>query len=128
MAMAFASTSTRKFLQVGLDAANMTFDEMRAGRNAGEVAKKIHQFIIDKGYGDAILYGPCHGCGQMECEYPFLETSSTYTLEAGMTFMQDMFLHRGNQGFRWEDGLLVKAKGPAEMLSSYGRKINVLDR
>ena len=120
--------ATRRFLQVGLDAANMTFDEMRAGRLSGDVAKKIHQFIIDKGYGDAILYGPCHGCGQMECEYPFLETSSTYVLEPGMTFMQDMFLHRGKQGFRWEDGLLVKAKGPAEMLSSYGRKINILDR
>jgi Xaa-Pro aminopeptidase len=120
--------ATRKFLQVGLDAANMTFDEMRAGRKAGDVAKKIHGYIIDKGYGDAILYGPCHGCGQMECEYPFLETSSAYTLEAGMTFMQDMFLHRGAQGFRWEDGLLVKAKGPAEMLSNYGRKINILDR
>lgn len=120
--------ATRKFLQTGLDAANMTFDEMRAGRKGGDVAKKIHQFIIDKGYGDTILYGPCHGCGQMECEYPFLETSSAYTLEAGMTFMQDMFLHRGAQGFRWEDGLLVKAKGPAEMLSSYGRKINILDR
>ncbi len=120
--------ATRKFLQVGLDAANMTFDEMRAGRKSGEVAAKIHQFIKDKGYGDAILYGPCHGCGQMECEYPFLETSSQYTLEADMTFMQDMFLHRGAQGFRWEDGLLVKAKGPAQMLSSYGRKINILDR
>ena len=120
--------ATLAFLQVGLDAANMTFDEMRAGRNAGDVAKKIHQYIIDKGYGDTILYGPCHGCGQMECEYPFLETSSTYTLEAGMTFMQDMFLHRGAQGFRWEDGLLVKPRGSAEMLSSYGRKINILDR
>jgi Xaa-Pro aminopeptidase len=120
--------ATRRFLQVGLDAANMTFDEMRAGRKSGEVAQKIHQFIKDKGYGDAILYGPCHGCGQMECEYPFLETSSLYTLEANMTFMQDMFLHRGGQGFRWEDGLLVKAKGPAEMLSSYGRRINILDR
>jgi Xaa-Pro aminopeptidase len=122
------SEATRRFLQVGLDAANMTFDEMRAGRKSGEVAQKIHQFIKDKGYGDAILYGPCHGCGQMECEYPFLETSSQYTLEANMTFMQDMFLHRGGQGFRWEDGLLVKAKGPAEMLSSYGRRINILDR
>ena len=121
--------STRKFLQVGLDAANMTFDEMRAGRKAGDVAKKIHQFVIDKGYGDTLLYGPCHGTGQMECEYPFLETSSTYTLEAGMTFMQDMFMHRGTKdGFRWEDGLLVKARGPAEMLSSYGRRINILDR
>ena len=46
-----------------------------------------------------------------------------------MTFMQDMFMHRGTKdGFRWEDGLLVKAHGPAEMLSSYGRKINILDR
>lgn len=121
--------STRKFLQVGLDAANMTFDEMRAGRKAGDVAKKIHQFVIDKGYGDTLLYGPCHGTGQMECEYPFLETSSQYMLEGGMTFMQDMFMHRGTKdGFRWEDGLLVKAHGPAEMLSSYGRKINILDR
>ena len=120
---------TLAFLQVGLDAANMTFDEMRAGRKARDVAQKIHQFIIDKGYGDTILYGPCHGTGQMECEYPFLETSSTYTLEAGMAFMQDMFLHRGTKdGFRWEDGLLVKAKGPAEMFSNYGRKINILDR
>ena len=35
---------------------------------------------------------------------------------------------RPKDGFRWEDGLLVKAHGPAEMLSSYGRKINILDR
>ncbi len=116
----------RKFMQVGLDAANMTFDEMRAGRKSGDVAKKIHDYIRSQGYGDAILYGPAHGCGQMECEYPFLETSSEYMLEPDMTFMQDMFLHRNGMGFRWEDGLLVKAEGPAEMLSSYGRKINIL--
>ncbi|MCI5779942.1 MAG: Xaa-Pro peptidase family protein [Lentisphaeria bacterium] len=116
----------RKFMQVGLDAANMTFDEMRAGRKSGDVATKIHDYIRRQGYGDAILYGPAHGCGQMECEYPFLETSSEYMLEADMTFMQDMFLHRGGMGFRWEDGLLVKASGPAEMLSSYGRRINIL--
>ena len=115
-----------KFLQVGLDAANMTFDVMRAGVKSGDAAKQVHDFIRAKGYGDAILYGPAHGCGQMECEYPFLETSSEYMLEADMTFMQDMFLHRNNMGFRWEDGLLVKAEGPAEMLSNYGRQINIL--
>jgi len=116
----------RAFLQVGLDAANLTFEEMRAGVKSGDVAQRIHDFIRDKGYGDAILYGPAHGCGQMECEYPFLETSSEYILEADMTFMQDMFLHRPGRGFRWEDGLLVRPEGPAEMLSSYGRKINIL--
>jgi len=117
----------RKFMQVGLDASNMTFDSMRAGLQASEVAKKIHGFIIEKGYGDAILYGPAHGCGQMECEYPFLETSSDYVLEENMTFMADMFLHRNQMGFRWEDGLIVRANGPAEELSSFGRQLNILE-
>ena len=117
----------RKFMQVGLDASNMTFDSMRAGLQASDVAKKIHGFIIDKGYGDAILYGPAHGCGQMECEFPFLETSSNYVLEENMTFMADMFLHRNNMGFRWEDGLIVRAEGPAEELSSFGRQLNILE-
>ena len=116
----------RKFLQVGLDAANLTFDVMRAGVKSGDAAQQVHDFIKAQGYGDAILYGPAHGCGQMECEYPFLETSSEYMLEADMTFMQDMFLHRPGVGFRWEDGLLVRAEGPAEMLSSFGRQINIL--
>ena len=116
----------KDFLQVGLDALNMTFDTVRAGVNAGAAATKIHDFIRSKGYGDAILYGPAHGCGQMECEYPFLETSSTYTLEENMTFMADMFLHREDMGFRWEDGMIVK-NGPAEQLSSYGRQLNILE-
>ena len=118
---------TRKFMQVGLDALNMTFDVMRAGTPAAEAAKKVHDFIRARGYGDAILYGPAHGCGQMECEFPFLETSSTYVLEENMTFMGDIFLHRGGMGFRWEDGLIVRADGPAEQLSSFGRRINILE-
>ena len=116
----------KEFLQVGLDALNMTFDTVRAGVNAGEAAAKIHDFIRSKGYGDAILYGPAHGCGQMECEYPFLETSSTYMLEENMTFMADMLLHRGDMGFRWEDGMIVR-NGPAEQLSDYGRQLNILE-
>lgn len=117
--------ATRDFLQVGLDAANMTVDSMCDGVKSGDVAKKIHAFITSKGYGHTILYGPAHGCGQMECEYPFLETSSEYMLEDGMVFMQDMFLAEKTMGFRWEDGVVVRPNG-GELLSSYGRKINIL--
>ncbi|MBP5639316.1 MAG: aminopeptidase P family protein [Victivallales bacterium] len=116
----------RKFMQVGLDAINMTFDLMVAGTQAADVAKKVDTFIEKCGYGDAILYGPAHGCGQMECEYPFLETSSDYVLEENMTFMADMFLHRNGCGFRWEDGLIV-GKDRAEQLSSLGRQLNILE-
>jgi hypothetical protein len=30
-------------------------------------------------------------------------------------------------GFRWEDGLIVRAEGPAEELSSFGRQLNILE-
>lgn len=115
----------RKFLQTGLDAENMTIDLMCHRTPASEVAGKVHTFIRSKGYGETILYGPAHGCGQMECEYPFVETSSDFILEQGMTFMVDIFLADQNMGFRWEDGVII-TDGRAEELSSYKRQINVL--
>ncbi|MFA6569073.1 MAG: Xaa-Pro peptidase family protein [Victivallales bacterium] len=116
----------KRFLQVGLDAENMTIGLMRAGTPASEVAKKVHGSIGEKGYGHAILYGPAHGCGQMECEYPFVETSSTLVLEENMTFMVDVFLAEKNMGFRWEDGVVIR-NGAAEELSSYKRQLNILE-
>jgi Xaa-Pro aminopeptidase len=116
---------TRQFLQVGLDAENMTIDLMRSGIEAAVLAKKVHGVITEKGYGDTILYGPAHGCGQMECEYPFIETSSTFTLEAGMVFMVDVFLADEKQGFRWEDGVII-TEGEAEELSAYKREITII--
>ena len=117
---------TRKFLQVGLDAENMTIDLMQAGTPASEVAKQVHAAITNRGYGKAILYGPAHGCGQMECEYPFIETSSQFTLEENMTFMVDIFLAQDTMGFRFEDGVIIR-KGAPEVLSSYKRKLNILE-
>ncbi len=66
-----------------------------------------------------------HGCGQMECEYPFVESGSGFVLEKGMVFMVDIFLAKQDMGFRWEDGIII-TDGEAEELSNYKRKINVL--
>jgi Xaa-Pro aminopeptidase len=103
----------------------MTIDLMTKGANAGQVAKKVGDFITGKGYGDTILYGPAHGCGQMECEFPFVETSSEFVLEQNMVFMVDVFLSKNDRGFRWEDGVIIK-DGKAEELSNYKRQINIL--
>lgn len=116
----------KKFLQVGLDAENMTIDLMRAGTVAGDVARKVHGWIKSRGYGHTILYGPAHGCGQMECEFPFVETSSAFILEENMTFMVDVFMAEKNQGGRWEDGIIVRAGAP-EQLSSFRRQLNILE-
>lgn len=117
--------ATEKFLQVGLDAENMTIDLMEAGTPASELAKKVHGYITDKGCGHTILYGPAHGCGQMECEFPFIETSSAFTLEENMSFMVDIFMAQENMGFRWEDGVIIR-RGKAEELSNYKREINII--
>lgn len=116
----------RKFLQTGLDAMKMTIDLMRAGTVSGDVARKVHGWIAEQGYGHTILYGPAHGCGQMECEFPFLESSSTFVLEENMAFMVDVFLAEEKYGFRWEDGIIVR-NGAAEELSSFGRQLNILE-
>jgi Xaa-Pro aminopeptidase len=118
--------SVRCFLQAGLDAENMTIDLMRAGVAAADVARKVHRFIADKGYGQTILYGPAHGCGLTECEYPFVETSSDFALEENMVFMVDIFLADGTMGFRWEDGVIIR-DGRAEELSSSKRQLNILE-
>jgi Xaa-Pro aminopeptidase len=103
-----------------------SFGPVQAGADAANVAKRVHGFIAERGYGRAILYGPAHGCGQMECEYPFIETSSQFVLEEGMTFMVDIFLAEEDMGFRWEDGVIIRNGAPEE-LSSYKRQINIIE-
>ena len=61
----------------------------------------------------------------MECEYPFVETSSTFVLEEDMTFMVDIFLANKEMGFRWEDGAIIGANS-AEQLSNFRRQVMVL--
>ena len=115
----------RRFLEVGLQAENMTIDLMRGGTRASEVARKVHGWITDQGYGDTILYGPAHACGQMECEWPFVETSTDLILEPNMTFQVDVFLAKPDMGYRWEDTIVVR-DGDAQQLSSLRREVIVL--
>ncbi len=115
----------RDFLQMGLDAENRTMEIMRAGVVARDVASQIAEFITQRGYGDAILYGPCHGVGLMECEHPWMETTSDYVVQENYTFQVDSFLHTPDYGARWEDGIRVTRDG-VEELSSYRRELIVI--
>ncbi len=119
------SEETRKFMQVGLDAENMTIDLMRHGVTAGEVAEKVHSYITKKGYGDTILYGPAIVAGKWNVNIRLLNLVRGFVLEKGMVFMVDIFLAKQDMGFRWEDRIII-TDGEAEELSNYKRKINVL--
>ena len=115
----------KELLQVGLDAANKTMEIMRAGVDARWVAQTIQDLIISRGYGDAILYGPCHGLGLMECEHPWIETNSGYVLQENYTFQVDSFLYTPQYGARWEDGVRVTKDG-IEQFSTYRRELIVI--
>lgn len=123
--MGRVSDEMRALLQVGLDAQNKTMEVMKAGVPAKEVVKVVHGLIRGRGFGDAILYGPCHGVGLMECEHPWMESNSDYLLQENYTFQADSFLHTKDYGARWEDGVRVTIDG-VEKFSNYRREMIVI--
>jgi len=106
----------RELVEVGLEAHYVTMDLMKAGVPAKEVVLKFEEFVKGKGYGDYLLYGPCHAIGLMEVEPPWMESTSEFPLEENMTYQVDTFLYGGQYGLRWEDGVRVTKSG-IEMLS-----------
>ncbi|MBI2301999.1 MAG: aminopeptidase P family protein [Armatimonadetes bacterium] len=109
----------RELTEFGLEAHHFTADLMRAGVPAADVVIRFEESVKSRGYGDYLLYGPCHSIGLMEVERPWMESSSDYPLAAGMTFQVDTFLYCADYGLRWEDGVVVTDTGVDWMSSQY---------
>ena len=108
----------RRLIEYGRQMHMKTYEWMRAGVVAGEVARRFEEMVAKDGMKQYYLYGPCHGLGLIEVEKPWLESNSEYILEPNMTFQADTFFYDKDFGLRWENALLVKPGGAAEMLSS----------
>jgi Xaa-Pro aminopeptidase len=109
------SDKALELLKIGLDANKITHQMLREGINAGTVANEVHGYIRKTGFGDYIVYGPCHGTGMMECEYPFIESTSDYILKKGMTFAVDTFLGGKDFGMRYEDAVAITHDGEMQL-------------
>jgi len=123
-----ASDAQRELLEFGLKAHHFTRTLLVAGVSAGEVALRYDEFVRAEGYAAYQLYGPCHGLGMIEVERPWIESTSTYPLQPGMTFQVDTYFYapEGTElcakngsvfGLRWENGVRISESGPAEWLS-----------
>jgi len=119
------SSELKKFITVGLDAEKKAIEIMSAGRTGAEITKHVHDFIRQQRYGDCILYGPAHGVGLMECEFPFIESGLPMKLVENMTFNIDIFLYTPRYGLRIEDGVVIRRTG-VECLSGIKREVIVL--
>lgn len=123
-----ASEEQRALIETGYKAQEAVIGMLRAGVPACEVAKAHVKNVTEMGYGDWLLYGPCHGNGSMEGEAPWIETNSDYLLEENMTFCVDIFLgsSKTETGLRMEDVVCVKKDG-AENLTDYPRELFEID-
>jgi Xaa-Pro aminopeptidase len=106
----------REIVEFGLEAHRWTYDQLKAGVLAADVAKRFIEFFKARGYYDKYLYGPCHGTGLIEVEAPWMESSSNYPLKENMTFQVDTFVSAEAFGIRWETGIVIR-KDRAELLS-----------
>ena len=116
----------REIVEFGLEAHRWTYDQLKAGVLASDVAKGYIELFEQRGYRENYLYGPCHGTGLIEVEAPWMETSSNYHLEENMTFQVDTFVSTKEFGIRWETGAAIR-KDHAEILSQPIGKIIELD-
>lgn len=106
----------REVVEFGLEAHRWTYDQLRAGVIAGDVAKRYIALFKRRGFMKNYLYGPCHGTGLIEVESPWMESISNYPLAENMTFQVDTFVSTETFGIRWETGVVIR-KDRAELLS-----------
>lgn len=112
-----------KMLKVGLEAHHLTYDLVKPGADAATIARTVHDYIRKQGFGEYIVYGPAHGTGMMECEFPFVEATSDYRLQENMTFAIDTFLGGPKYGMRYEDTAAVSKEGIIKMAPDFNEII-----
>lgn len=119
-----ASEEEKSLIAAGYIGQNTVFNNIRDGLCAGELARLYEKNITEAGYGDWLLYGPCHGNGLMEGEAPWVESNSEWILKENMTFCCDIFLGNGKykKGLRMEDVIRVTKDG-CENLTNYSQKV-----
>jgi len=113
----------KRLVDFGLEAHFKTIELMQAGKPAQEVVNEYEAWVKQRGFGQHMLYGPCHGLGMMEVEHPWMESTSTYSLAKNMTFQVDTFFQDHDFGLRWENGVRIVDGGVEKFSEKFMRNV-----
>ena len=119
-----ATDEQRSLIETGYKAQADVIARLKPGVPAADIAKFHVENVTQMGYGDWLLYGPCHGNGTMEGEAPWIEVNADYLLEENMSFCVDIFLGSKEKeiGLRMEDVVCITKDG-VENLTNYPREL-----
>ena len=115
-----ADEHTQELIQTVIEAKQTVQRGLQECHSSKEVAMRHREYLINCGKESWMAYGPCHGTGTVECEYPWIECETDFALQENMVFCMDIFLadHERKRGVRYEDMVRVTANG-IEGLTSY---------
>jgi len=117
--------SVIKLMDAALEAMNYTLDAIKPGIRASQIYDGYYEILARYGFENCTLYGPAHGTGSSEVEGLWISKEADFTIQQNMLFNVDIWLSDGENGLRYEDGILVTETGIRE-LTSYRREVIVL--
>jgi len=120
-----APKSVIKLMDAALEAMNYTLKIIAPGIPTSQIFDGYYEILARYGFENCTLYGPAHGTGSSEVEGLWISKEADFTIQQNMVFNVDIWLSDGENGLRYEDGILVTETGIKE-LTSYRREVIVL--
>lgn len=117
--------SVKKLMDAALEAMNYTLKTIAPSIRASQIFDGYYEILASYGFENSTLYGPAHGTGSSEVEGLWIAKEADFTIQKNMLFNIDIWLSDGENGLRYEDGILVTEAGIRE-LTSYRREVIVL--
>lgn len=120
-----SAKSVTRLMDAALEAANYALKEIIPGKRASQIFDGYYEILARYGFENFTLYGPAHGTGSSEVEGLWIAKEADFTIQPNMVFNIDIWLSDGENGLRYEDGILVTKSGIRE-LTSYRREVITL--
>lgn len=111
-----ATDKQKYFLSVLFEAANVQYNMLRGGVEAGAMVRAVREVFRRHGLSAYDVYPPMHGIGLAEAESPYPDEHAAYPLEPGMCVNSDISLFGHPDGSnRIEEGFVITGGEPESL-------------